>query len=213
MPDYDDAISPVGDDEAPSRRSRRATGGNPLTRAWAVFSAQPLQTKVIIVAVAVVLGVVAYMLFRKKPAADSSEDVSAGAFGPLGASSRMNFNPGLPTPTVPPTALPPTSVPTSASISTPTSSGIIAPATTGSTPLQTPTPTGDQPAAFRPPATWPVTPAGSSKPPTQKRTDVSLSGTITPITAIVGAPKRPGNTYPTNPAAGVHTERGTDISY
>lgn len=212
MADYDDAVSPVGDDDAPSRRSYARTGGNPFARGWAWFSAQPMQTKVVVIGVVVVLGVVAWMALRKKTPADtSSEDVSPGAFGPLGASSRMGNNPGLPTPTVPPTALPPTSVPTSVSTSVPQSSGIVAPVTTGASPLQVTAPTGDQPAAFRPPATWPVTPEGSSKPPTMKRTDVPLSGTITPVISRVGAPKRPP-TY-VAPAAGAHTERGQDVSF
>ena len=184
MAEHDDAVSPIGADEAPSRAPTRA--GNPLARGWAWFNAQPTQTKVIIIGVIVVLGVVAWMALRNKNNAQTdTEDVSPGRFNPLGAS---RFGPG--NMAASPTALPP---PTSASTDQPGATSpavspaispgggssrpsITATATVTPSPLVGPTIT---PSAVRPPNIYSVTPAGMT--PTMRGTDVSLSGTITPL--------------------------------
>lgn len=84
MADYEDAESPVGERGGYSRASTRAQG--PLGKLGAWFGAQPASTKLIVVGVIVVIGVVVWMAFRNKSAAtstDSSTD-TPGKFSPLG---------------------------------------------------------------------------------------------------------------------------------
>lgn len=192
MADIDDAESPIGERDAPSRAPTRA--GGPLGKAWGWFNAQPAQTKVIVIGVIVVLGVVVWMALRKKAAPTTDEngdDILSGAFRPLGAN---RYGPGGQAAS--PTALPPpvtgttsgsTSQPaaTAPKVTPPISPGvtparapITATATVTATPLQTPTVT---PTAIRPAALFPVTPLGATTPPTLHRTDVPLSGTIIPL--------------------------------
>lgn len=78
MPDYDDAESPIGEREAPSRSRTHATG--PIGKAWAWFSAQPATTKVIVIGVIVVLGVVVWMALRKTNPVQTTGEETTGSF-------------------------------------------------------------------------------------------------------------------------------------
>lgn len=217
MAEHDDAQSPIGDDEAPLRAPTRA--GNPLARGWAWFNAQPTQTKVIIVGVIVVLGVVAWMALRNKNTAStsSSEDVSPGKFRPLGASGPIGSQP------TPVTAIPPTDQP--AATAPPVTSSIIpgggtprpitataAPNIAG--PLLTPV---VAPAAVRPANIYPVTPEGMS--PTMRGTDIALSGTTVPINqtkvAPIGYTKKAPTPQLQRPTviSAVPTQRGTNVNF
>lgn len=75
MAEYDDSVSPVDEPEGRQRSVRRAQG--PIGKAWAWFSAQPAQTKVIVLGVIVILGVIAWMAFRKTPAASTDSTAAA----------------------------------------------------------------------------------------------------------------------------------------
>lgn len=162
MADYDDAQSPIGDEQGYSRAPRRASG--PIARVWALFSAQPMTTKVLIIGVIVVVGVVAYMALKKKPAAatsDSSSETRPGLFGPLGQNG----------PGTQPTG------PTGILMQPPISGDPVgtAPATYPTTmpppyrPLGRGTPLGEsqqqgsQAAAYRPPVTFQITPVAASR--------------------------------------------------
>jgi len=85
MADYEDAESPVGERGGSSRAPTRASG--PLGKLAAWFGAQPASTKLIIISVILVIGVVIWMALRNKGSASTSSDSSEdkpGKFSPLG---------------------------------------------------------------------------------------------------------------------------------
>ena len=175
MAEHDDAVSPMGDDEERSRPSQSRTGGHPLARVWAWFNAQPTQTKVIIVGVIVVLGVIAWMALRNKnsSADTSSEEVKPGRFTPLGVN-----------PLSPSSSTPTTSALTDAA-NTATAPAVSAPISPNQTTQARPqitaqaapvaavkTPTYSQPALIVPVRTYKITPVGMT--PTMRGPDVGV---------------------------------------
>jgi hypothetical protein len=209
MADYDDAVSPVGEDERPSRARGRASG--PIGRLWGWFAAQPAQTKVIILGVIVVLGVVAYMAIKGKSTAQAETDSEdkPGKFFPLG-----QMGPGANGPTGIASAPTPGSILGTPVTSGDTSNASSYPPPTASTspnPVSTlsgPTGIATQPAqaqsqiaqaaAYRPPVTPTITPLSASTVVAR----VNLPAGSTP----------PRNVRPTV-ITKVPTERGTNISF
>lgn len=155
----------MGGGERAPRRSRDRVGG-PIGNAWAWFNSQPPQTKVMVIGVIVVLGVVIWMMFRKKqPAASSSDttDVQAGPFSPLG-------NPGAQGPTglvspAPsgPTGAPPFSPAPPIYPTAPPTSPPSGPTGIRANPLNAASQQGSQAQAYRPPVTFQITPVAASR--------------------------------------------------
>lgn len=98
MADHDDAESIMGDEERSSRASARVSGATgakgPIGKAWAWFSVQPAQTKVIVIGVIVVLGVVVWMALRKDKRVENDDEVAPGKFSPLGQNGPGGLAPG-----------------------------------------------------------------------------------------------------------------------
>lgn len=148
MADYDDAESPVGEREAPSRSPRRATG--PIAKAMAWFGAQPATTKVIVIGVIVVLGVVVYMAFKKTPAASTDTSAADNKSGP---GELPKGPPGGPNP---PVYFPPQPIPLGGGFQPGPQPPVTQPGQNGPTGIAT------QPAAAPAVARWMVTPGGVS---------------------------------------------------
>ena len=179
MADYDDAESPVGARAGYSRGSTRATG--PLGAAWAWFSKSPPTTKLIVVGVIVVIGVVAWMVIRgnKAAAASSDGEDKPGKFLPLGQrgpgsngpTGIVTFPSGVPV-SGGDTSNAPSYPPPTAPTSMPGSSG---PTGIASRPAQANS-NITQAAAYRPPTTFAITPEAVShvSTPTGRGTNVSF---------------------------------------
>lgn len=99
MADYDDAESPVNESRGGPRAVSRARG--PIGKAWAWFSAQPAQTKVIVIGVAVVLGVIVWMALRKR-SANSQDNMTADSSEiPTKPTEPVGAPPSAPAPPIP----------------------------------------------------------------------------------------------------------------
>lgn len=153
MAEYDDAEDIMGGSKESSAASQRVKKANgPIGKAWAWFSVQPAQTKVIVIGVIVVLGVVVWMMFKKQPVKSNADDEA-----PETAFDKINKDkPPLGGPV--PAEFPPQPIPLGGGFQP-------GPVPPSNSPGQNgPTGIATQPAAAPAVARWRVTPGGISNP-------------------------------------------------
>lgn len=150
---YDDAEDIMGGSrERPAAREAVKKANGPIGKAWAWFSVQPAQTKVIVIGVAVVLGVVVWMMFKKTPAKSSADDAA-----PETAFDKINKDrPPLGGPV--PAEFPPQPIPLGGGFQPGPTPSPTQPGQNG------PTGIASQPAVAPAVARWRVTPGGVSQP-------------------------------------------------
>lgn len=195
MAEHDDAVDVMGDErERPSRASHERTSGNPIGRAWQWFTVQPAQTKVIILGVIVVLGVVIWMALRNKNSSqttDQQDETQPGKFSPLGQFwKNKDTTPAATTPATTPVSTSPAVVPPGPTAITSTI------AASSASPVQ-------QAAAYKPPVTFPTqaTPASASA--------------ASKVIARISLPRGSTPVYNVRPTVitAVPTNRGTNVDY